>query len=66
METTIKDGKIECKLYGSIMAIDCGTLQGKSCTDCFIYSALGAEYDCQASFSLEKKEFCSEMNKEVN
>ena len=39
MGTTIIDGKINCKLHGSITAIDCDSLCGNSCDGCFIYAA---------------------------
>ncbi len=40
METTIKNGKIECKNHGAISAIDCDCLQNTNCNGCFIYDAL--------------------------
>ncbi len=40
METTIKNGRIECKNHGAISAIDCDCLQNTACNGCFIYDAL--------------------------
>ena len=67
METMIKNGKIECGLHGSLTAIDCDSLQEKSCVGCFIYTALKNQSIDFEEFSFEEKDknFAS-MNKEIN
>jgi len=70
METTIKNGKIECHLHGSLTAIDCDSLQGNSCVGCFIYTALKNQSTDLEEFSFKDESFidesCKEMNKTVN
>lgn len=66
METTIKSGKIQCQLHGSITAIDCDTLQNKVCTGCFIYTALKDMSTDLSEFSTPEIENLKEMSKAVN
>jgi len=66
METTIKNGKIECGLHGTLTAIDCDSLQENSCNGCFIYTALKNQSTGLEEFSLESEESLTEMNKTIN
>jgi len=66
METTIKNGKIECQLHGSLTAIDCDSLQGNHCSGCFIYTALKNQSTDLEEFSLKEEDSFKEMNKSVN
>jgi len=63
METTIKDGKIECNLHGSLTAIDCDSLQGSTCEGCFIYTALKNQPTNLEDFSFKES---SESSKTIN
>jgi len=65
METTIKNGKIECRLHGSLTAIDCDSLQGKPCNGCFIYTALKDQSTDLEEFSLKDEESFKEMSKTI-
>jgi len=50
METTIKNGKIECSKHGTLTAIDCDSLQESSCKGCFIYDAFKEQPADTATF----------------
>jgi len=54
METTIKNGTIECSIHGPLTAIDCDSLQCDSCDGCFIYTALNSPSRDFVEFSLEE------------
>jgi len=66
VETSIKNGKIECREHGSLTAIDCDSLQGKSCNGCFIYAALKNQSIDLEEFSLMDEENFSETSKTIN
>lgn len=66
METTIKNGRIECRLHGSLTAIDCDSLQEKSCNGCFIYTAFKNQSTDLEEFSLDSEENFPEKNQTIN
>jgi len=66
MDVTIKNGVIECSLYGSLTAIDCDSLQGKECTSCFIYEALKDQPVDIDEFYLREDEDSSEIEQTLN
>ena len=57
VETTIKNGMIECRRYGPLTAIDCDSLQEDACVGCFIYTALKNQSTDLEEFSLDEKNF---------
>lgn len=66
MQTTIQSGIIKCALHGSITAIDCDTLQNKSCNGCFIYNALKDMSTDTSEFNIPNtlnfKDICKSIN----
>lgn len=66
METTIENGMIKCSKHGSLTAIDCDSLQGNSCSGCFIYAALKNMSTDLEEFTLDEVKDSSEKEMTVN
>jgi len=60
MQTTLKDGLIECCLYGSLTAIDCESLHSEACQNCFIYTFFKSVSNSDSSFDKRESHVLNE------